>query len=455
MVEEGKTAPPFALRSDTGEEVAVYQTVNGTTTRVGAATVTGSNWSFTPTAALADGAYSFKAMVQPTGDTTGNLGRVVSSSSNITISTLGVSQTVSITGARDDVVVNGSTFSSAMASGSSTDDSTPTLTGTLSAALVGSQVLNVYEGAVLLGTASVVGQNWSFTTPVLSTGLHSLVARVEDPATGATGANASAYAVRVHSGLNMAITDDVGATQGSMVSGSSSDDLRLTFSGTLDVALPASGEDVAVYATNVATGVTSRLGTATVTGTSWSLTPSADMAAGTYVFKAMVQTAGDSTGNAGRVVSQSQQVTLTATDTTFSAITNTDPVSGLSVKTLAVAAGTTLDLNTYSHSEINVLNLGAGATAKIDLADVLQTTSSLFTAGTFASTMKSGGLQQMVINGSSTSSVVVQADAGGTVWTKAASTVSNSGHTYDVYNNSNGLAQLLIDQQMQRSGAVI
>ncbi len=440
----------------TGEEVALYQTVNGVTTRAGVATVTGTNWTYTPTAALADGVYSFKAMVQPSGDTTGALGRVVSASSTLTISTAAVTQTVAITGATDNVATNGSTFGVGLASGSSTDDSTPTLNGTLSAALVGSQVVNVYEGAALLGTANVVGQTWSFTTPVLSTGLHSLVARVEDPASGLAGANASAYTVRVHGGLNMAMADDVGALQGSVQSGGTSDDLRLTFSGTLDVALPASGEEVAVYATNVGTGVLSKVGTATVTGgTSWSLTPSADMAAGTYVFKAMVQTTGDSTGNTGRVVSQSQQVTLTATDTTFSAITNTDPVSGLTVKTLAVAAGSTLDMNNYTHNEVDVLNLGAGATAKIDLGDVMQNGSSLFTSTNFAAAMKSGGLQQMVINGGSTSFVVVQADAGGTFWTKSATSVSNSGHTYDVYNNSNGLAQLLIDQQVQRSGAVI
>ena len=86
------------------EELAIYQTRLGLTTKVGVATVTGTNWTYTPTTALADGVYSFKAMVQPTGDTTGTLGRVVSASSTLTIDTVATApaQTAAARGTADD-----------------------------------------------------------------------------------------------------------------------------------------------------------------------------------------------------------------------------------------------------------------------------------------------------------------------------------------------------------------
>jgi uncharacterized repeat protein (TIGR02059 family) len=70
------------------EEVAIYDTFNSTTTKLGVATV-GSNlqWSFTPTQTLADGAHSLKVMVQAKDDVSGTSGRVVSADRTVVVST--------------------------------------------------------------------------------------------------------------------------------------------------------------------------------------------------------------------------------------------------------------------------------------------------------------------------------------------------------------------------------
>jgi hypothetical protein len=207
--------------------------------------------------------------------------------------------------------------------------------------------------------------------------------------------------------------------------------------------------------------MTTKLGVATVTtdgagATTWSYTPSTNLAVGTSTFKAMVQPMGDATGVAGKVVSTSTSLTIGSVDTTFNNILSTDPTSGLAVKSLGVAAFNTLDMQAYSHNEIDVLNLSANATAKIDLADVMQNGLNLFNATSFSPALTgTTSLHQLVVNGAAGSAVVVDSAALSGTWTKSATSVTNNSHTYDVYNNNNGTAQLLIDQLVSRSGAVI
>jgi hypothetical protein len=441
-----------------GEELAVYQTIGGITTKAGVATISGTGanttWSFTPSVALADGTYTFKAMVQVAGDASGTAGKVVSSSATLTVAAGALpTQTVIITSIADDVSTNGSITGTVLA-GATTDDTTPTLSGTLSAVLLAGEQLAVYDGATKLGNATVTTTSWTFTpTTPLAGGAHSFTAQVEKTATLAHGAASAAYVADIHSSLAMAAIDNVGALQGNQPSGSPSDDLRPTLSGSLAVAMDST-EELAIYQTLA--GVTTKMGAATITGgTNWSFTPTADLPVGTYTFKAMVQPTGDTTGLAGKVVSASTTLTLGTQDLAFSNILNTDPSSGLAVKALAVAAGMTLDMQTNAHTEIAVLNLGAGSSAKIDLADLMQNTAGLFTSTNFTGLTGFAGMKQLVVNGSAGSSVLVDTPVLSSTWTKSATTATNSGHTYDVYNNSNGQAQLLIDQLVQRTGAVI
>jgi hypothetical protein len=80
--------------------------------------------------------------------------------------------------------------------GGATNDTTLALTGTVSAALGAGQTLNVYDGATLLGQATVSGTNWSFTTPVLGGGGHNLMVQVVD-LLGTTGPASAAHSVTV------------------------------------------------------------------------------------------------------------------------------------------------------------------------------------------------------------------------------------------------------------------
>ena len=86
----------------------------------------------------------------------------------------------------------------AIANSGSTDDTTPTLIGTISTALTDGQRVNVYDGAsVFYALAVVNGTNWSFTpaTPLIG-GSHSFTAAVAT-FDGTEGARSSAFVVNV------------------------------------------------------------------------------------------------------------------------------------------------------------------------------------------------------------------------------------------------------------------
>jgi hypothetical protein len=72
--------------------------------------------------------------------------------------------------------------------------------------------VSVYDGAILLGSATVTGTTWSYTTPVLATGAHSLTARVEDLA-GNQGAASPTYSVTE----GPAATISLGGTLGQLI----------------------------------------------------------------------------------------------------------------------------------------------------------------------------------------------------------------------------------------------
>ncbi len=84
--------------------------------------------------------------------------------------------TAAITGAMSD----SATKPGAISNGASTDDSTPTLNGTLSTALNNGQRVNVYDGTTLLtSSGTVTGINWTFTpTNALTPGTHIFTAAV-------------------------------------------------------------------------------------------------------------------------------------------------------------------------------------------------------------------------------------------------------------------------------------
>lgn len=447
------SAPVLRLASDDGTNPNDGITTNGTVNVSNIAadstwsysTDAGATWTAGSGSSVNLASAGVKALLVKATDAAGN---TATSTLNFTVASA-LSKTVTISSATDDVSTNGSA-TGVITAGNSTDDTTPTLAGTVSVALAAGESVVVYDGVTKLGT----GTNWTYTPSALSDGAHSFVARVEDSQTSAQGSSSVAVQVRTQTaaGLAMKVIDDVGALTGEVANNTSTDDLTPTLSGKLAVTL-GSSEELAIYQT--LNGVTTKLGVATVTGSDWSLTSSTLNAVGTYTFKAIVQPVGAASASSGYVVSSSSSINMTTTDDAFTGITNTDPTSGLSVKALSVASSKTLNMQSFSHNEIDVLNLGAGAKAMIDLGDIMQNGTNLFSAPTFAGLSATTSLKQMVINGSATSSVVMDTSIASGTWTKAAGSVTNSGHTYDVYNNSNGVGQLLIDQLVQRSGGVI
>jgi F5/8 type C domain len=272
--------------------VAVYDTVNGQSVRLGTATVSGTTWNYTPSA-LSAGMHSFNVQVEnPTKDfpalnkgTTGTLAAGVAS-------TAFVINVGSIT--LDAVVDDVGLVKGVVAAGGYTDDVSPTMGGSLGAALLSTEQVGVYNGNTRLGTATVSGTSWTFTASNLAPGSYSLNARIED-ALGNVLVGSHAY------GLGQAltvldpqpisatasistVTDDVGLLQGTLLGmGQSTDDSTLALSGTISRLLNTSaGEVVAIY------NGTTRLGTATVSGIAWSYTTPA-LSGGPISLRAQVE----------------------------------------------------------------------------------------------------------------------------------------------------------------------
>nr|WP_254992622.1 Calx-beta domain-containing protein [Cyanobium sp. Cruz CV11-17] len=141
-------------------------------------------WSFTPTLPATPGTtYSITARV---ADPAGNLGTSSAPPRRFFLDSIAPATTAAITGVTD----NAGLIRGPVAPGARTDDTTPTITGTISSALVAGETLRIFNGATLLGTAAVnnLAKTWSFTPTLPATAgtTYSITARVAD-ATGNLG----------------------------------------------------------------------------------------------------------------------------------------------------------------------------------------------------------------------------------------------------------------------------
>ncbi|WP_260923247.1 Ig-like domain-containing protein [Novosphingobium sp. 9] len=234
-------------------------------------------WTFTPTLPLATGSHSFTVI---STDALGN----VSSASNIYGLTIDTAVPVApvITSANDNV----GTIQGTVASGGASDDATPTLSGTAEANVT----VTIYDGGSAIGTATANAAGaWIFTpATALGGGTHSFTATATDGA-GNVGPASNTYSVTVDTTapavpIVTAVSDDVGATQGTLSNGGVTDDPRPTLTGTSEA-----NATITVYDGGAAIGTT----TANAAGT-WTFTPSADLAAGAH---ALSVRASDAVGN--------------------------------------------------------------------------------------------------------------------------------------------------------------
>ena len=191
------------------EEVALY---NGASLLGVAMVDTATNtWSFIPNTPLINDTYSLRAVIQAQGVTDITQARVISDVATFEVDA-SIIPTATITEVVDDESTNGSMIGALTEEGVTTDDTTPTLSGVLSAPLTDGQVIAIYDGDTLLGYTTVTGGlSWSFTPDTeLQAGLHTLKAQVENVGSGQTS-TADSFDVIVNPTIAITnIFDDVG-----------------------------------------------------------------------------------------------------------------------------------------------------------------------------------------------------------------------------------------------------
>lgn len=335
-----------ALTSD--QTVAVYR--DGV--KIGIATTSGTGWAFTDPGAT-DGSHNYTARVESTSGLSGNY----SPPFNLRVDATAPTQTVATTSAVDDFGASTGT----LASGAITDDHSPLIKGTLSAALGTDESLVVYRDGVRLGTAVVSGSGWSFADSNVADGQHSYVARVEDAA-GNQGTAAAAFSLQVKSSapsetalIKLAV-DDFGTMKGNLLSGATTDDTSPLLKGTLSASLNT-GEQLVVYRDGV------RLGAASVTGTDWSFADKG-VSKGAHVYTSQVEDAAGqkSAPSAGFYLSISNQkgvkaavmssysLSSTSTSTSETSLTSS---SGTFTK-YSLAANDLLDTSSFSATKLTL-----------------------------------------------------------------------------------------------------
>ncbi|WP_047624953.1 BapA/Bap/LapF family large adhesin [Enterobacter sp. ZOR0014] len=278
---KGKTTnditPTLTGTAEAGSLVTIYQ--DGGLTPVATVTADGSgNWSYTP-AALGEGLHSFEVTATLNGATSGR-----SPAASVTVD-LTAPGTPTIGAVIDDVGPG----TGPLTNGQTTNDNQPTLTGT---GAVG-DTISVYNNGTLLGSA-VVGNTgtWSFTPPSpLAEGTHVLTIRETDPA-GNQSAPSAGFTVVVDTVSTTPVitnvTDNVGNSATTVVSGTPTNDATPTLSGTAEA-----NSVVTIFDGGTQIGVVTADGTG-----AWTFTPDTALAEGSHSFTAQ---ATDPQGNVSAV----------------------------------------------------------------------------------------------------------------------------------------------------------
>ena len=238
-------------------------------------------WSYT-TAALPDGSHSFTAKATDTAGNTTTTSAVTATVNTGQVDTTPPTETISTTINTD----TGATTT--ITSGGVTKDTTLGLSGTVSDA-GGVSSVQIYDGATLLGPATVSSGNWSYTTAALPGGSHSFTAKATDTAGNTTTTSAVTATVDTTpptETISTTIITDTGAT-GTITSGGVTKDNTLGLSGTVSDAGGVSSVQIYDGAT--------LLGPATVSSGNWSYTTAA-LPDGSHSFTAKAtDTAGNTT----------------------------------------------------------------------------------------------------------------------------------------------------------------
>ena len=173
-----------------GETLNLY---NGNTFLINAVVDNNAlTWTATPTLST-NATYAITARVV---DAAGNQGPA-SAKRTFILDTLAPLQAATITAISD----NTGTIQGTIAQGGITNDTTPTLSGTLAAPLAAAEILTIYRNGIAAGNATVnsTSLTWSFTPTLSTNGSHSFTAAVVDGA-GNQGPPSSTYTIQLDGG---------------------------------------------------------------------------------------------------------------------------------------------------------------------------------------------------------------------------------------------------------------
>ena len=220
-----------------------------------------------------------------------------------------------------------------VSSGAVTNDTTPTLNGSLSAALVSGQTVQVLRNGALVGAGTVSGTTWTYVESGLAQGTYNYTARIIQGA--ALGPLGSSHTITIDTTAPSAtITsatwiDGAGPVQGPIAEGATTDDSAPRLQGTLSAALTA-GESIRILSNSV------DVGGASVTGTAFSFA-SAVLSNGSYALIARVTDSAGNTGssatrnlivNTGANLDPAASAVISSFDDNVGSITNTNAASG-------------------------------------------------------------------------------------------------------------------------------
>ncbi|MDN8552380.1 Ig-like domain-containing protein [Citrobacter werkmanii] len=239
------------------------------------------NWSYTPTQPTAPAMATGNHVITVTAiDAAGNVSPASDSFTFVVDTTAPLLPVITLV--TDDMPPG----TGAITNGQSTNDPTPTFSGTAEAGAT----ITLYENNTVLGTTTVLANGtWSVTTSTLGSGTHTITAVATDAAGNAsqpTGGftltvDTSAPATPI---LTTVVDDVAGGVFGNLNNGQISNDSRPTLNGTAEV-----GSTVSVYDGNTLLGTT----TAGVGG-AWSFTPGTPLSEGSHT---LTVTATDAAGN--------------------------------------------------------------------------------------------------------------------------------------------------------------
>ncbi|WP_427305979.1 Ig-like domain-containing protein [Cupriavidus sp. H39] len=448
--------PTLSGTAEAGSTISIYNgaTLIGTTV---ADAATGA-WTFTPTSPLPDGAVSLTVTAT---DAAGN------TSAPSTAFTLTLDATPpaipAITGATEDNPV-----SSPLASGDSTNDSTPTLAGTADAG----STISIYNGATLIGTtvADATTGAWSFTpTTPLTDGPYALTATATD-ASGNVSAPTAAFNLTVDTAAPAApvITQANGTTISGSADAGSTIDIDLDGNGTPDATVTADattgawtyspgtplpdGTAISVTATDAA-GNTSAPATATVDA----LAPSAPVIT-SVTDDNPVSTplnSGDSTNDSTPTLAGTAEAGSTISvynGTTLLGTTVADPTTGAwtFTQTTPLTDGPYALTATATDASGNVSAPTAAFNLTVDTAPPAAPSITVASGTTISGSADAGSTIDIDLDGNGTPDATVTADATTGVWTYSPGTPLPDGTAIsvtatDAAGNTSGPATVTID----------